>query len=313
MSLILVNKNDIAIGKPLPWQLYDQEHNVLVEQGGIVRDNKHLDSLLADGAYRELSWEAPSDMNGGNNLSAAATPPDQTKADELGARFTFDDMKLKVESRLQLEPPKQLGSERILVKVIGYLKGISLLVTAPVATNGARLQLMEGEQVVMRSFSGQNAFAFACTVERVCKLPYEYLHLSFPDVIQGVVIRKAPRVKSRIIAAVQNANSRNPTEQTSALISNISANGAALDAKRQLGKKGDMLSLAFRVNLHKIDAFLSVKGAIRAVLGAEEATDISNPELTRYGIEFQDLQPNDMVILQSMIYQQIIESPHQVV
>ncbi|MDP4029940.1 MAG: flagellar brake protein [Gallionella sp.] len=221
-------------------------------------------------------------------------------------------MKLKVESRLQLEPPKQLGNERILVKVIGYLKGASLLVTAPTTANGARLQLMEGERVVMRSFSGQNAFAFACSVERACKLPYEYLHLSFPDVIQGVVIRKAPRVKSKIIVAVQNANSRNPSEQISALISNISANGAALDAKRPLGKKGDILNLAFRVNLHKIDAFLSVKGAIRAVLGGE-VPDISNTEITRYGIEFQELQPNDMVILQSMIYQQIIESPHQVV
>jgi hypothetical protein len=312
MSMILVGKNDIAISQPLPWKLYDQQHNVLIEQGGIVRDNEHLDSLLANGVYRELSWDAPGDKNGGNHLSATATNPDQASTDELSTQFTFDDMKLKVESRLQLEPPKQLGNERILVKVIGYLKGASLLVTAPTTANGARLQLMEGERVVMRSFSGQNAFAFACSVERACKLPYEYLHLSFPDVIQGVVIRKAPRVKSKIIAAVQNANSRNPSEQISALISNISASGAALDAKRPLGKKGDILNLAFRVNLHKIDAFLSVKGAIRAVLGGE-VPDISNPEITRYGIEFQDLQPNDMVILQSMIYQQIIESPHHVV
>lgn len=312
MSLILVNKNEIAVGKPLSWRLYDQEHKVLIEQGGMIRDSEHLDSLLANGAYRELSWEAPGDKNGGNKLSAAATATDQAKTSELGTQFTFDDMKLKVESRLQLEPPKQLRSERILVKVIGYLKGISLLVTAPTTANGARLQLMEGERVVMRSFSGQNAFAFACTIVRACKLPYEYLHLSFPDVIQGVVIRKAPRVKSEIIAAVQNANSRNPDEQVSALISNISANGAALDTKHPLGKKGDILNLAFRVNLHNIDAFLSVKGAIRAVLGTE-AADMSSPALTRYGIEFQDLPPNDMVILQSMIYQQIIESPHHIV
>lgn len=312
MSMILVGKNDIAVGKPLPWQLYDQEHKVLVEQGGIVRDDAHLESLLAGGACRELSWETHGDKNGGNQLSASAPDPDPASAGEPGTQFTFDDVKLKVESRLQLEPPKQLGSERILVKVIGYLRGSSLLVTAPVTANGVRLQLMEGERVVMRSFSGQNAFAFTCTVERVCKLPYEYLHLSFPDVIQGVMIRKAPRVKSKIIAAVQNANSRNPSEQVSVLISNISASGAALDAKNSLGKKGDILNLAFRVNLHKIDAFLSVKGAIRAVLGTG-AADISSPELTRYGVEFQDLQPNDMVILQSMIYQQIIESPHHIV
>lgn len=312
MSLIPVARNDIAIGKPSPWQLYDQEHKVLVAQGGIVRDNEHLDSLLANGVYRELSWEAPDDKNGGSNLAAAKSPPDQTKANELGAQFTFDDVKLKTESRLQLEPPKQLGSERIMVKVIGYLRGVSLLVTAPAMSNGVRLQLMEGEQVVMRSFSGQNAFAFACTVVRSCKLPYEYLHLSFPSTIQGVLIRKSARVKTNIIAAVQNSNSHNAAEQAPALISDLSANGAALDAKRPLGKKGDILNLAFRVNLHKIDAFLSINGVIRAMHNGE-AADISGPEIIRHGVEFQSMQPNDMIILQSMIYQQIIESPHHVV
>ncbi len=73
MSMILVNKNDITVGKPLPWQLYDQEHNVLMAQGGTVLDNEHLNSLLANGAYRELLWETPGDMNGASTLSAATT------------------------------------------------------------------------------------------------------------------------------------------------------------------------------------------------------------------------------------------------
>jgi hypothetical protein len=126
------------------------------------------------------------------------------------------------------------------------------------------------------------------------------------------VIRKAARVKTSIIAAVQNSNSDNSGEQIPALISNISANGAALDTKRPLGKKGDLINMAFRINLHNIDAFLSIKGTIRAVLSGE-AADISNPGVTRYGTEFQSLQPNDMVILQSMIYQQIIENPNNLV
>lgn len=310
MSLILAGKNDIAVGKPSPWRLYDREHKVLVEQGGTVRDDEHLDRLLADGVYRELSWESSGDKNG--SLPPAKTKTGELKPDKSSSQFTFDDMKLKAESRLQLEPPAQLGRERVPVKVIGYLRDVSLLVTAPVAANGVRLQLMEGEKVIMRSFSGQNAFAFPCTVERACKLPYEYLHLSFPDVIEGIVIRKAARVKTRIIAAIQNNSSRNSGEQVSALISNISAHGAALDAKHPLGKKNDTLNLAFRVNLHKIDAFLSIKGVIRAIHRGE-AADISDPEITRYGIEFQNLQPNDTIILQSSIYQQIVESPHQLV
>lgn len=311
MSLITVNSNEIVVGKPAPWPLYDQEHNLLLGQGDMVRDDNHRDTLLTSGACHELSWEVPGEEDDDNLFSAEETPPVQTGEDNAGKSFTFDDMKLKVEDRLQLEPPAQLARERFLVRVIGFLRGASLLVTTPITANGLRLQLMEGETVVMRSFSGQNAFGFACTIERIIKIPYEYLHLSFPKNIQGIVIRKAPRVKTHIIAAVQDSKS-GAAEQISALISDISANGASLDAKRPLGDKGDILNLAFRVHLHNIDAYLSIKGAIRAVLGGN-AADESKPGLIRHGIEFQELQPNDCVVLQSMIYQQMIENPHKLV
>ena len=313
MSLILANKNEIAVGKPSPYPLYDQTHNLLLAQGDIVRDDEHHDALLASGACHELSWnESGGKDNVDDNLLAAEeTSPEQTGEDKTGKHFTFDDMKLKVEDKLQLEPPPQLARERFMVKVIGFLRGVSLLVTTPIAANGLRLQLLEGEIVVMRSFSGQNAFGFASTIERVIKTPYEYLHLSFPDNIEGIVIRKAPRVKTQIIAAVQDSES-GATEQISALISDISANGVSLDAKRPLGEKGDILNVSFRVHLHNIDAYLSVKGVIRAVLSGD-AVGTTKSDIIRHGIEFQDLQPNDCVILQSMIYQQMIENPHKLV
>ncbi|MDO8464177.1 MAG: flagellar brake protein [Gallionella sp.] len=312
MSLILANKDEIVVGKPPPWPLYDQTHNLLLDQGNIVRDDEHRDALLASGACHELAWKESGD---GNNIDgdlsvAKETPAEQPGEGETNKCFTFDDMKLKAEDKLQLEPPAQLARERFLVKVIGYLRGASLLVTTPVTANGLRLQLLEGETVVMRSFSGQNAFGFACTIERVIKTPYEYLHLSFPDNIQGIVIRKAPRVKTRTIAAVQGRKSG--TEQVSALISDISANGVSLDAKQPLGDKDDIINLAFRVHLHNIDAYLSVKGIIRAVLSGD-AADASTSGIIHHGIEFQELQPNDSVILQSMIYQEMIENPHKLV
>ncbi len=309
MGLILVSRDDIATGKPLPWQLYDSEHKVLAERGSVVRDKEHLDRLLASGAYRELSWEAPGNKSDGNDPCDDAVQQKQHKSGQL---FCFDDMKLEVGSRLQLEPPKKLGRERFIVRVVGYMRGASLIVTTPTAANGTCLQLLEGEKVVMRSFSGQNAFAFACTVEFACKRPYEYLHLSFPDVIQGVMIRKAPRVRAKIVATVQNATSPDARKRDSALISDISADGAALDARNPLGKKGDILNLVFQVNLYKIDALLSVNGVVRTATRAEDM-ELSGLEITRYGIEFQGLKPDDTIILQGMVYQQIVECPNQVV
>ena len=313
MSLILANSNEIIVGRPIPWSLYDHDHNLLLDQGSLVRDEKHRDALLASGACHELSWEAAGE--GGNSelsfLSNEAASPVQDETVDADARFTFDDMKLRVEDKLQLEPPAQLTRERFTVKVIGFLRGASLLVSMPITANGLRLQLREKEKLVMRSFSGQNAFGFACKIERICKIPYEYMHLSFPDDIQGIVIRKAPRVKTRIIAAVQDSKS-GADKQISALISDISANGVSLEARQPLGDKGDILKLEFRVQLHNIDAYLSLKGVIRAVFTVDPS-DTSKSTLIRHGIEFRDMPPNDSVILQSLIYQQMIENPHKLV
>ena len=318
MGLITASNKDIVVGKPLPWTLYDREHNTLLDQGDIVRDDKHREALLTSGACHELSWEAVKKETE-SNLPAIEEPfPKQSVDNQTGKSYTFDDMKLKVGDKLNLEIPsdydfrrgQQPPNERFLVKVIGFLKGASLLISGP-ATTAVNAQLIAGKKVIMRSFSGQNAFGFSSSIERICKVPYEYLHLSFPDIIEGIVVRKAPRVKTRIIAAVQDGKP-DGAEQISALISDISANGASLDAKRALGGKGDILSLTFRVPLHNIEAYLSVKGAIRAVLNGD-AIDASKSDLIRHGLEFQELQPNDRVILQSMIYQQMIENPHKVV
>lgn len=314
MSLIPANRSEIVVGQPIPWALYTQEYNLLLKEGDVVRDDKHLEELLSSGACHELSWETAegSDPDYDGGLAAAEETASAAKAaSDADSVFTFDDMRLKVEDRLQLEPPAQLARERFSVKVIGYLRGASLLVTAPVTANGLRLQLMESEKVVMRSFSGQNAFGFACTIERIIKIPYEYIHLSFPDVIQGIKIRKAPRIKTHIIATVSNSKSDTAT-QKSTLISDVSADGVSLEAKHPLGDKGDVVQLAFRVQLHNVDAYLSVKGIIRAVFSGNDAPDTKKSDLIRHGIQFKDLQPNDSVVLQSMIYQQMIENPHLV-
>ncbi|MHB9116881.1 MAG: flagellar brake protein [Burkholderiales bacterium] len=257
--------------------------------------------------------EPVSQDRGEENEAAPLEPVESLGASgpkKEGAQFTFDDMKLKVGDRLQLQPPAQLTQERFLVKVVGYLNGSSLLMTVPTTVNGLRLQLREGEKVVMRSFSGQNVFGFSSTIERLCKIPYEYMHLSFPEKIQGMLVRKAPRIKTHIVVAVQKSGAGKESEKITGLIANMSASGAALDAKQPLGENGDVLTLAFRVNLHDIDTYLSIRAVIKAILTGGNANP-PKPDIIRHGIEFQDLQANERIIIQSLIYQEMIENPHK--
>ena len=295
-----MNDKDIVVGQPIPWSLYTEQYSLLLSEGDVVRDEKHRSELLANGAYRELTWE---------QSSTTETTQSTAETADANTPFTFEDMRLKVEDRLQLEPPSQLSSERFAVKVIGYLKGVSLLVTAPIGADGLRVLLKEKDNVIMRSFSGISAFAFACTIKRIVNVPFGYLHLSFPEVIQGIKIRKTPRVKTNIITVVQNASAV-PTTQKSAVISDISTDGVSLVSAQSLGNKGDILQLAFRVQIHNVDAYLTVNGVIRAVTSDNESGAKTS---VLHGIQFQDLQPNDCVVLQSMIYQQMIENPQKVI
>lgn len=298
MSLIPVQDGDIAVGQPLPWSIFDQDSQLLMMEGEVVTTDDQLQLLMDYSPMRALDWEESTPEPG--ETTAAPPAPDEV--------YRFSDMRLKVGDRLQIQPPAQLTSERFTVRLIGYLDGQSVLVTPPYA-NGLRLPLQEGENIIVRYFSGQNAFGFSASINKISKLPYEYFHLSFPESVKGMIIRKAPRVRTRIIAAVLQPDQPPGADPKSAIIANMSASGALLDSRHALGEKGDTLRLTFRVHLHNVDALLRVNAAIRAVF-EDETPDPDKPCFIHHGIEFQGLEPNDSVILQSLIYQQMVENPH---
>lgn len=228
-------------------------------------------------------------------------------AEATEGRFTVHDMRLRVGDRIQLQPPAAIGKERFLVRLLGYLEHGSLLVTAP-TLHGLRVPIRERDRVVARVFSSQNAFGFDCTVLRVCKIPYDYLHLSFPEAIQGAVVRKSPRIRTRIIAAV--APPDESAEKVSAVIVNLSADGALVKARRPLAEKDQEIGLSFRVLLHEVEVYLSMRAVVRNAYLEENGSDRDDALRHCHGVQFLALQPNDRMVLQSLIYQQMIEQPH---
>jgi c-di-GMP-binding flagellar brake protein YcgR len=239
------------------------------------------------------------------NIDESATTAASNTSTSQGS-FPFEAMNLKVGDRLQAQAPAKVSTERCFVRLIGYLPGQSMLITIPKTSNDVPLQLIEGDQLVMRVFSSKNAFGFACDVQKVYRLPYSYMHISFPKEVQGTLIRKAARVRTKIIAKVrvEQASSADLT----GVISNLSANGALLDGRRDMAETGDRLQLDFRLKLHNIEANLSLPAVVRAVLD-DETLRQSGSALAHFGLEFVDLQPNDQMLLQSMVYQKMIEDP----
>lgn len=308
MSLIPVERDKLAVGIRLPWTLYDQDHHVVMECGQVIETAEQLQLLLAGNPLRELSWQSAAGKGAADKQGNENRELETALSNTSDSRFTFQDMRLRVGDRIQLQPPASMGTERYIVRLLGYLDNASLMVTAPIS-NGMRVPVREHDKIVARVFSSQKAFGFDCTVVRVCKLPYDYLHLSFPSAVQGAVIRKSPRIKTRIIASVATADPDNGGEKQSGVIINLSADGALVKARQPLADKSQEITLSFRVTLHNMEAYLTTKAVVRNVF-TEDEKDGAEPLKYQHGIQFMDLQPNDSVILQSLIYQQMIEQPH---
>lgn len=235
----------------------------------------------------------------------------KSTADKAPATFTFPDMRLRVGDRIQLQLPLSFGDERVFAKVIGYLDNVSVLVTAPVIS-GNRLSLREHDKIVVRVFSSQKAFAFDCHVIKVSNIPFTYLHLSYPEKIQGSVVRKDPRIKVRIIASVKKANSQDQDEKFSVVITNLSAAGALVTTNRPLFEKGQRLLVSFQIKLHHIDTLMTLNAIVRNIT-EDERTEPGVGLSISHGLQFVDVDPNSVMLLQSMIYQQMIEQPQSVI
>ncbi|SDH18528.1 flagellar brake protein [Propionivibrio dicarboxylicus] len=218
--------------------------------------------------------------------------------------FSFEAMRLKVGDRIQMQLPPRFASERVIVRLIGYLAPHSLLVTPPRDIDGFRLPIEESEAVFVRVFANENAFAFESVVSKIVRLPFDYLHLSFPTQVRGRNVRKAPRVKTRIICSFSGA--AQDGDSAPGVLVNLSANGALLVSRGDFLSRGDQLRLSFRLMIHGIEVLMNLEAVVRSLIADESAT---RQETSYFGLEFVNLTPTDRMTLQSMVYQQLIEQP----
>ncbi len=91
----------------------------------------------------------------------------------------FEQLKLRVGDRLQIEVPTPHHDLRYFTSLVGYVNNLSILLRNPVV-NGLSLPMREGELLLVRGFSGLKTFSFETTIQRVCLAPFPYLHVSYP-------------------------------------------------------------------------------------------------------------------------------------
>lgn len=297
-SLVALRMDDIPVGKPLPWPIYGPNQKLLLRSGHVIETQRQLEMLFRNRLYR-LASLGTSGSGGAKNVA----PLESKAAEESETRnYVFEDLKPKVGDAIQL----QVQEERYPVKLMGYAKGTTIMVSSPVVDGGVIL-LREGQPVVVRSFSGKDAYAFSSSILRVCSAPLPYIHLAYPKAVQSVAVRKTARADVDIIGAVNNVSKPDTGASRAVRICDLSVCGASFTVGEVVGEKGDSLNLAFRIKLDEIDANLSIKVCC-TVCSVSSESDIGDAEgRFRYGVRFSDVPTDISLLLQNLIYQKLLD------
>lgn len=304
MKLIPLRRIDLTIGKPLPWAIYDKNQNLLMRVGEVVETHQQFEGLIKRGLFR-LPKSAAAPAQG---VAMASMPKTGEESSGNDSSYDFDEMKLPVGSRLQLQISTDQEAERHIAKYLGHIKGVSLLVTTPIV-DGKVLFIREGQTFIVRTFTGKTAFGFTASVIRACNVPTPYLHLSYPKQLHGVEIRSTKRLAVNIIASAQRVDS--DAANVSCLIINVSPSGALIAAAKALGNVGDTLLITFRIKLGPIDGYIETKGIIRSITHVEDAAGDDTQKL-HHGIQFKELQHQDILLLHSLAYQKMVDGSSEV-
>lgn len=297
--MVPVRKAEIEIGKPLGFAAYDADHNLLLNRGVVVTSANQIEVLLQKGLYRERAREKP------GHVAARLDdmkPPDATALPKPQEEvLSFDAIKLMPGDALQLQPMLEGQVERFTVHVIGVMKPKSVLVTMPVV-EGKLIFVRDGQTYLVRAFSGLNVCAFKAKVLKSQLQPFPYLHLSYPDSVQAMRIRKAMRAPASIIVAVQQ--SEEGKQIGAGRLVDISVGGAKLLSPMKLGDKGESLWLSFKVRLGDMEEYVKTPVLIRS---EGEEDDEQGKRMKSFGIQFGELEQSQRLIIMNLVYQHLLK------
>jgi c-di-GMP-binding flagellar brake protein YcgR len=215
--------------------------------------------------------------------------------------FTFDDMRLQVGARLQIQIPFGANAPQHFTTLIGFVKDEYLIVRIPFE-NGLSIALPQEASVVVRVLSGVHVFAFTSIVRRVFLAPLFYAHLSFPEKIAGTVVRKAVRATINLPVSVKGGGG-NAVE---ARFSNLSATGGYIESPSELGEREQSVRVSFTFRVQpgnrevKIDTAATIRNVRSPGTGGEQGYG--------YGVRFDDLPEEQMLMIQNLVYQALTEN-----
>ena len=296
-KLLPVKLNEINVGMPLLWTVYDKEGRLLLRQGAVVETQRQLEGLCENGLFRNSKWDAVV-------KKPSATPDSEAKGGKHAPAEKIEELqsiKLAIGDTIQLQDFSS-DKQRYFVKLIGYTNKRSVLVSHPRQDDKLSF-IKEGQGFLVRGFAGTKTYEFNTNVISVCLTPYPYLHLAYPAQVKSTNMRGAVRIKLRLVCSIESATTG---LKVPAIIEDMSISGARIHCSKAFGHVGDAVTVGLRMQVGGETQVFLVSSLIRNV--REENDSQTGEKIIMHGMEFVQSQDMDLTLLQNFIYKSMLEN-----
>ena len=301
-NLAPLRKNEVVIGRPLPWPIYNSARKLLLRQGFVIESMSQIERLIEVGLFRPTSALDPpvrESLNAQVEYDDRANTPSTLHSERSKPELTIANAHFEVGLAIQLTSV-MYPDDRAVVKLIGYLDKQSMIVSHPLK-DGSVAFIREGTTYSCRAFQKRNAYSFGATVLKTMMAPYPYLHLTYPSTVRANPLRKASRINVELIASV---GPKGRSSRMSCVIRDLSLAGILIQSSTQAGEKDEVLSIAFRLNINDTPTTFELDVVIRNNMTGDNDRNKGN---YRAGCEFLEIEADQRRMLELYIYRELAQ------
>lgn len=280
-----LNLDNVPVGTALDWPIVDADGTLLFASG----------TILASTDERNFLFGHFHPQRGDLLETASQSPPQPVPQADPTAPLTLKEMHLEIGALVGVRSQLGSGAPMHPCRIIGFAPNHSLFVTPPIH-DGRMLPLGLGENIEIVAIASHAVFRFVCTIEALCRSPFDYVVLSRPGVIRRLRERKSIRVRTHLAVRFGIGESGDSYEGLG-LAKGVSALGMSLTASWTLGAVGERLRVAFRLKSKDLDTEIETTAVIRNI---QKGNGPGEP--TTHGLELDQLDARQQMAMKVFVF-----------
>ena len=285
----LIEKDQIVVGKPLPFSVFSADGQLLLAAGRPVDSDRARQMLVNMGAYRSALLSDERSPSPERNEHAPHKP-----GPLIALQKDYGVSSLAKRFAVTMAPNET--HEAYNAWVVGATEQ-SLILTAPVRSDGTLVPVTAGQTWLCRTFQVTSAFRFRATILKAIFEPYPHLHLEVPKQVEKRKVRSQPRANVFLNATLDGAT------PTPCVVLDLSATGGRIAVEQGIRlERGQSARLKFKVNMIDFNFDLALRAQ---VVGPFGANDSRHPDVGFYGLQFENLTELEALILHGFVNQHL--------